>query len=154
MEVCKMMQSMKIVICGTGPTLSNCSLIMSIYFNSNITSQPFLTNLFPCYILTIIYIRSSGVTLSNTCSEIYCLHIWTPHLSLQHTSVLQAHCGEHSDREFSNSLDTNLQYSYNIACTVTFTLKCSVLVMATVTLKSSVPLTVTVTLLLTATLQW
>jgi hypothetical protein len=148
------MHSIKIVICGTGPTPSNCGLIMLIYFSSNSTYQPFLTDVFPCYILTLSYLRSNGVTLSNTCSEIYCLHIRTPLLSLQHTSVLQAHCGEHSDREFSNSQDTNLQYSYNNACTIIFTLKCSVLVTATVTLKSSVLLMVTLTLLLTAALQW
>jgi hypothetical protein len=39
-----MMHSIKIVICGTGPTPSDCGLMMSIYFNSNRTSQPFLTN--------------------------------------------------------------------------------------------------------------
>jgi hypothetical protein len=129
------MHSIKIVICGTGTTPSNRGLSMMIYFNSNSASQPFLTDLFPC-----LSSLSTGITLSNTCSELYCLHILTPCLSLQHTSVLQAHCREHSDREFSSSQDTNLQYSYHIACTVTVTLKCSVLV--------------TVTLLLIASLQW
>jgi len=65
------------------------------------------------------HIWPSGIVLSNTCSEIYILQFCTPCLSLQHTSALQAHCGEHSDRGFISSQDTKLQYTYNIACTVT-----------------------------------
>jgi hypothetical protein len=34
------------------------------------------------------------------------------HLYLQHTNVLQAHYAEHSDRQFSSSQYTNLQYTY------------------------------------------
>jgi len=47
-----------------------------------------------------------------TCSEIYLVQFCTHHLNLQHTSVLQANCGEHSDRKFSSSQDTKLQYTY------------------------------------------
>jgi hypothetical protein len=45
-------------------------------------------------------------------SKDYSVQFWTPRLNLQHTSVLQAHSGEHSDREFSSSQDANLQNTY------------------------------------------
>jgi len=65
-----------------------------------------------CNILTKSYIRTTGYALSNTCSELYCVQFWTPCLSLQHTSALQAHCGEHCDSEFSSWQDTNFKYTY------------------------------------------
>ena len=126
---------LRFVLCDTGPIPSNRGLMLLIYFNSNRNFSRFYPTWFSCYILTISYLRPSGVALSKTCSEIYCLQFWTPLLSLQHTCVLQAHCGENSDREFSTSQNTNFQYTYNIFCTLTFTFKCSLLIMVTVTLK-------------------
>jgi len=34
-KLCKVMHSIKILICGTGPTHSNRGLMLLIYFNSN-----------------------------------------------------------------------------------------------------------------------
>jgi len=63
-------------------------------------------------LLTNGYVCSRGVALSTTCSEIYLVQFCTPRHNLQHTCVLQVHCEEHSDREFSSWQDTNLQYTY------------------------------------------
>jgi len=97
------MHSIKIAIRDTGRTPRNRGLMLLTYFNFNRNSQPFLTVCFPFYILTISYLRTRGVLLSNTCSEIYGLHYRTPCLSLQHNSVLHVDFGGHSDRGFSSS---------------------------------------------------
>jgi len=55
---------------------------------------------------------SSGIAFFNNCSELCLVQFCTPRMNLQHTSVLQAHYWEHSDREFSSSQDTNFQYTY------------------------------------------
>jgi hypothetical protein len=64
------MHSIKIAICGTGRSPRKRGLMLLTYFNFNRTSQPFLTACSTCYILTISYLRTSGVLISNTCSEI------------------------------------------------------------------------------------
>jgi len=69
-----MMHSIKIAICGTGRTPRNGGLMLLTYFNFNRNSQLLLTACFPCYILKISYLQTSGSLLSNACSEIYSLH--------------------------------------------------------------------------------
>jgi hypothetical protein len=125
--------SITIAICVTGPTSSSV-LMLSVYYSFD--GLPNLSKTLVLSAMSSLTATNDQVASPHLTPVVNLLRsVWTPRVSLQHTSVLQAHCGEHSDTEFSSSRDTNLQYTYWQHChlsnmLVTVTLKCSVLLWA------------------------
>jgi hypothetical protein len=112
------MHTIMIVVCRTGfSTWHDAAEIVQFWWTFTALSKSCNVD---CNFLTNSCVWSRGVAFSISCGEIYLNQCCTPRLNLQHTSVLQVHCGgiltgnSSSYKTLTFSIQTD-----NIACWVT-----------------------------------